>query len=85
MVCPYFVNTAIGAHALGPDGGPASEAQRTGVRGAIEPEQVADAILRGVRRGRDLVLVPSQARLARWISRLAPTFYARLMARRVRS
>jgi short-subunit dehydrogenase len=85
MVCPYFVNTAIGAHALGPHGEPAGEGQRTGVRGAIEPEQVADAILRGVRRGQDRVLVPSQARLAWWISRLAPSLYERLMARRVRS
>ena len=85
MVCPYFVNTAIGAHALGPHGEPAGEGQRTGVRGAIEPEQVADAILRGVRRGQDRVLVPSQARLAWWISRLAPSLYERLMARRVRN
>ena len=85
MVCPYFVNTAIGAHALGPDGGLAGEEQRTGVRDAIEPEQVAEAILRGVRRGQDRVLVPRQAVLAWWISRLAPSVYERIMARRVRS
>jgi short-subunit dehydrogenase len=85
MVCPYFVNTEIGAHALGPHGEAAGEAKRTGVRGAIEPEQVADAILRGVRRGQDRVLVPSQARLAWWISRLAPSLYEHLMARRVKN
>lgn len=81
IVCPSFVRTAIGDHALGPRGGAAGT--RTGARGEIEPEQVARAIVRAVRRGRDLVLVPGEARLSWWISRLAPRLYQRLMLRRL--
>ena len=85
LVCPYFVNTAIGDHALGPDGKPAGAEARTGVRNAIEPDEVAEALFRGVERRRELVLVPAQARLAWWLSRLAPRLYARIMLRRLRA
>lgn len=83
LVCPSFVRTAIGAHALGPHG--ETGGARTGVRGEIEPAEVARAITRAVRRGRDLVLVPGQARLAWWVSHLAPGLYERLMLRRLRA
>ena len=84
MVCPSFVHTAIGDHALGPGGEVGSGRARTGVRGEIEPEQVADAIVLAARKGRRLVLVPGQARLAWWVSRLAPVSYERLMLRQLR-
>ena len=84
LVCPYFVNTAIGDHALGPDGRNASDSARTGVRGAIEPEEVAEALFRGVEKNRDRVFVPGQARKAWWVSRLAPRLYQRLMTRQLR-
>jgi NAD(P)-dependent dehydrogenase (short-subunit alcohol dehydrogenase family) len=83
LVCPSFVDTRIGDHALGADGGPAPAGARTGVQRAIPPERVAAAIERALERGRDLLLVPNEARLAWWVSRLAPRLYARLMARRV--
>lgn len=82
LVCPSFVRTQIGAHALGSRGETA--VSRTGVRGEIEPERVARAIVRAVRRRRDRVLVPAQARLAWWVSRAAPGLYERLMLRRLR-
>jgi short-subunit dehydrogenase len=82
LVCPSFVDTAIGAHALGTDGRPASADARSGVRGAIPPERVADAVFAASRAGRRLLLIPRQARAYYWISRLAPHLFARLMARR---
>ena len=85
MVCPSFVRTAIGDRALGPSGEVAGEGARTGVRGEIEPERVADAIVLAVRAGRDLVFVPRRARLTWWVSRLAPGVYERLMLRRMRT
>ena len=83
MVCPSFVRTAIGQRALGPDGKRADVSARTGIRGEIEPEQVANAIVEAVRKGRDRVLVPRQALLAWWVSRLAPRAYERIMLRRI--
>jgi short-subunit dehydrogenase len=85
MVCPSFVRTAISDRALAPGGGVADAGARTGVRDEIEPEQVAHAIVEAVREGRDLVLVPRQARLAWWVSHLAPGVYERLMLRRMRA
>jgi len=81
LVCPSFVDTQIGAHALGADGRPAAAAARSGVRGAIPPEQVAEAVFVASRTGRRLLLVPWQARVYYWMARLAPALFARLMAR----
>lgn len=83
MVCPSFVRTAIGDHALGPAGEVAGV--RTGVRGEIEPEQVAAEIVLAVQQERDRVFVPRQAWLAWWVSRLAPGIYERLMLRQLRT
>jgi NAD(P)-dependent dehydrogenase (short-subunit alcohol dehydrogenase family) len=81
LVCPSFVRTRIGAHALGPDDRPATAA-RSGVRGEIAPERVADALFRGVARGRRTVLVQREAWLSRWVSDLLPGVYDALMRRR---
>jgi NAD(P)-dependent dehydrogenase (short-subunit alcohol dehydrogenase family) len=83
MVCPWFVDTHIGDHALGPDGAPAPLRARTGVRALASPEQVADAIVRAAPRDRRLLLVPGRARLAYLVSRLAPRVYERLMLRQL--
>lgn len=83
VVCPAFVDTAIEAHGLGPDGGPAPPGARTGAEGAIPPERAAEAIHRGLARRKRMVFVPGFARLAWWVSRLAPRLYERLMLRRV--
>jgi len=82
LVCPSFVRTAIGEHALEADGGAAAADARTGVRSPLEPEVVAEAVVRGVARRRRLVRVGREARLAWWLSRLAPALYERAMIRR---
>lgn len=85
IVCPWFVDTAIGDHALGPDGAAAPAAARTGVRGLVSPERVADAIVRAAQSDRRLLPVPGRARLAYVVSRLAPSLYERLMLRQLRA
>jgi UDP-glucose 4-epimerase len=82
MVCPSFVDTPIADRALGPDGRPAPPEARTGVRGAVPPEEVAEAIFAAAGRGRSLLAVPWPARAYYWMTRLAPSLYERLMARR---
>lgn len=82
LVCPSFVDTAIGDHALGADGGPAPKGARTGLRNPLPPSSVADAIVRAAARNRRLLLIPREATLAWWITRLAPRVYEHLMIRR---
>jgi UDP-glucose 4-epimerase len=82
LVDPSFVDTPIGSHALGPDGGPAGEGARTGVDHPISPERVADEVLLALGRRRSHLYVPWRAALYVWIARLAPRWFARAMARR---
>jgi len=85
LVDPAFVDTRIGDHALGPDGGPAGAGARTGVRGAIAPEVVADAVTEAIVKRRRHLYVPARAAGLVWLARLAPALYERLMARRMAS
>ena len=82
IVCPSFVDTAIGDHALGVDGGSVPPESRTGVRTPVPPDDIADAVVRAAAKGRRLLLVPREARLAYWVARLTPRLYERLMIRR---
>lgn len=81
LVDPSFVDTPIGDHALGPDGAPAAPGARTGVRGAIAPEEVAEAVLHALLRGRRHLYVPRRAALFVALARLAPAWFDRAMAR----
>lgn len=82
IVCPSFVRTHIGDHALAADGSSAAGDARTGVRGAIEPDAVADAIFDAALKRTRLLLIPRRARLFLWVWRLAPSVYERMMAHR---
>ena len=76
LVCPGFTDTAIEAHALG-------QATRKTFGRLADPDDVAQAIIRGLaHRRRTLVLTPV-GKAAWWISRLFPTFYERMMTRRM--
>lgn len=83
MVCPSFIDTGIDKNALGGDGLPARHAQQV-VGARARPEAVAAQVLRAAERGRRLLLPGRTAKLAWWVSRLAPRYYARVMAQRLR-
>lgn len=83
MVCPSFIDTGLDRHALGGDGRPARhEKQIVGTR--AQPEEIATKILRAARNGKHLLLPGRMAKFAWWVSRFAPAYYARSMARRLR-
>jgi len=84
LVCPSFVDTGIERHALGADGGPARHARTvTGERAT--PEAVADQVYLAASKRQRLLLVGRTARLAWWVSRIAPATYERMMAKRLRA
>lgn len=82
MVCPSFVDTGIGDNALGTDGQPARVGERTGVKEPMTPEEAADLIVGATLKNRRLLLIPREAKLAYWVSRLTPKLYQRLMLKR---
>jgi short-subunit dehydrogenase len=80
MVCPGFTRTDIEEHALGGDG--ANIRHHRGTTGRMaEPAEVAEAVFRGLRRGRRLLVLSTVGKLSYLISRLAPSLYERLMLR----
>jgi NAD(P)-dependent dehydrogenase (short-subunit alcohol dehydrogenase family) len=83
MVCPSFIATGIEKNALGPGGGSATHAQVV-VGQRLQPDGVADRIFEGATRSRRLLLIGRTARAAWWVSRLAPSLYERIMARKLR-
>jgi NAD(P)-dependent dehydrogenase (short-subunit alcohol dehydrogenase family) len=84
LVCPSFIDTGIDRNALGGDGAPVRHAQQV-VGARARPEDIAAAIVRAARGGKQLLLPGRTAKLAWWLSRLAPAYYARAMARRLRA
>jgi short-subunit dehydrogenase len=82
MVCPSFIATHIDRNAIGGDGLPVRHAQVT-TGGRLSPESVADRIFEGAVQTRRLLLIGRTAWAAWWISRLAPSLYEKLMARRL--
>jgi NAD(P)-dependent dehydrogenase (short-subunit alcohol dehydrogenase family) len=82
MVCPSFIATHIDRNAIGGDGLPVRHAQVT-AGGRLSPESVADRIFEGAVQNRRLLLIGRTAWAAWWISRLAPSLYEKLMARRL--
>jgi len=82
IVCPQFVNTSIGDRALGGDGG-APTMPRTTTGRAVEPTDLAAAIIDATVRRKRLLLHPRDAKLSYLVARLAPATYERMMARRI--
>ena len=82
LVCPSFIDTKIAHNALGGDGGraaqpPAAVGRRT------TPDEVAIQIVQAVRDDRQLLLPDRVSKLSWLLSRAAPRFYARQMAKRL--
>ncbi len=83
IACPSFIATRIDRNALGGDGKPVRHAQVT-VGRPLTAGIAAAQVFTGAERGRRLIFVGRTARVAWWLSRLAPTLYEGIMARRMR-
>jgi len=83
IVCPGFVETNLQTRALGSDGLITTHPQsRVGKQAS--PEQVADAVYRGVIKRKHLIILSPVGKLTYWLNRLAPILYERLMARKLK-
>jgi len=82
LVCPAFIATGIERSALGGDGR-VLDAPRMTVGSEARPDEVAQRIVRAAQARQRQCLPAPTARLAWWISRLAPSAYEWLMLRRV--
>lgn len=83
MVCPSFTATNIERSALDGKGNPTSQAWDT-VGKIATPESVAEAVYRGARSGRRLLVLSITGRAAYLISRLWPSLYERVVSRMFR-
>ncbi len=83
MACPNFVRSPFEQRAMGGDGRPAGT-RRSMIGRLAEPDDVADAVVRGAKKGRDIVVLSFLGRLSYYMARLAPRLYARGMTRRLR-
>ena len=83
IVCPGFTATGIGAAALDGDGTPTRHPQST-VGRVAQPDDVAETVVRAVRRHRRLLVLSAAGKASWLLSRLSPSIYARLMTRGLR-
>ena len=81
LVCPSFTQTDFASRGLAGDGS-TLRMERSVTGRVLTPDQVADAIHRGIRRNRRLVVIGTTGKIAWWVSRLFPRFYERGMRRR---
>jgi NAD(P)-dependent dehydrogenase (short-subunit alcohol dehydrogenase family) len=86
LVCPAFTDTGLAQRALKGDGSQiGSDATRSVAGRQLQPAEVADAILQGLDRRRELMLLPAVSRASFWLSRLVPRVYERMMLRSQRA
>jgi NAD(P)-dependent dehydrogenase (short-subunit alcohol dehydrogenase family) len=83
MVCPSFTATNIERSALDGKGNPTSRAWDT-VGKIATPESVAEAVYRGARSGRRVLVLSGTGRAAYLVSRLWPGLYERVVSRMFR-
>lgn len=82
LVCPSFIETGIEKNALAGDGNLASHPQSiVGTRAT--PHAIAGKIFTAAAKQRRLLLPDAVSRSSWWLSRLAPQFYQRQMAKKL--
>lgn len=82
MVCPSFLDTGMDARVLGARGGVVGTKKPVTGR-LLGPDEAAENIFQAARRSRRLLLPGMTAKLAWWISRLAPALYEKIMTTRL--
>jgi dehydrogenase/reductase SDR family protein 7B len=80
LACPGYVRTAISNNAVGPQGEKYGRIDGTHLRG-IPPARCAAAIVRGVARGREEVIVGGKEVVAVYVKRFAPWLFSRIVRR----
>lgn len=83
IVCPGFVKTNLQTRALDGDGRVTSHPQSL-VGKPASAEKIAEAVWKGAMQRRNLLILTPVGKLSYWVSRFAPVFYERLMARQVK-
>lgn len=81
IVCPGFIRTHLQDRALGADG-EVTRRPQTFMGRQQSAESAAESIFRGACREKNLLVLTAVGKLGYWLSRLAPAFYERQMARR---
>ena len=84
IVCPGFTATDIDKHALDADGRLTKHPQST-VGKAASPKEVADAFFRAAVKRKRLVVLSGVGRLTRFLTKIWPSLYDRMMERALRS
>ena len=82
LICPSFIATGIGGAALGGQGASATSARIT-AGGESSPDDIAQRIFAAMAQGQPLLLPDRTSRMAWWVRKFAPGFYASTMKRRV--
>lgn len=82
MVCPSFLDTGMDARVLGAHGAPVSTKKPVTGR-LLGPDEAAEEVFAAACGGRRLLLPGMTAKLAWWLSRLAPALYERAMTDRL--
>ncbi|MGA6925219.1 MAG: SDR family oxidoreductase [Desulfosarcina sp.] len=84
VVCPGFIRTHLQDRALGADGSVTLHPQsRIGRQDT--PERAAEAIFRAAAKEKDLLVLTAMGKFGYWVSRVAPAFYERRMAARLKA
>ncbi len=84
IVSPGFTATGISTSALDADGNVTKHPQSTVGRVSL-PEEVAEAVFQGARKGKRLLIPSTMGRVTRIVNKLFPALYERLMVRSLRS
>lgn len=80
LACPGYVKTAVSDNAVGPRGEKHGRTDGTHMSG-IPAERCARAIVKGVARGREEVLVGGKEIVAVYLKRFAPWLFSRIVRR----
>ena len=85
VACPGLVRTNIGDRNMYWNVRKEDHLANLPWRWAIEPEQAATAILRGMTRNKSIIVFPFSARVAWWLYRVYPGIFNPMLQRMVRS
>lgn len=81
MVCPGYIKTDVSVNALGPDGKPTGVMDDNQAHG-ISPEACAAAIVKGVSKGKEELVIGGSERFGVYIKRFFPTLLTKILIKR---